>query len=60
MDIVTRECPNCGTIVADNVLQRRRVLDCPRLGCEHVFRFDQLTPEERSTVLENTERYELF
>ena len=60
MDIITDQCPDCGTIVADNVLEAHRVLECPRLGCDHVFRFEELTESQQSTVNENAERYELF
>jgi hypothetical protein len=33
-------------------------MNCPRLGCEAVLRFDGLTDEERTHFLDNREQYQ--
>jgi len=57
MRIVTHSCPDCGTVVAGNVLERERVLKCPGLDCEAVLRFTDLSESEREHLLANLERY---
>jgi hypothetical protein len=59
MRIITYACPNCGTVVAANELESRRVMKCPGLDCEEVFRFDGLDDEEREHFLENKDQYRL-
>lgn len=59
MRIITHTCPDCGTVVSANELEAERVMKCPRLGCETVLRFDDLTDEERRFFLNNHERYRL-
>lgn len=59
MRIITTSCPECGTVVAANELEARRVMKCPGLGCEHIFRFEDLTTEQREHVLTNLEQYRL-
>lgn len=57
MHIVTIACPDCGTVLAGNVLERQRVLKCPRTECERVLRFDELSEEDRTHLVENRKRY---
>lgn len=57
MRIVTHTCENCGTIVAANELERRRVTKCAGLGCEAVVRFSDLPREDREHLLEHRDRY---
>lgn len=57
MRIVTLTCPECGTIVAGNVLEDRRVMKCPGLGCESVLRFEDLDADEQEHLVSNREKY---
>ena len=57
MRIITDTCPDCGTIVAGNVLERHRVMKCPGLECETVRRFDALPETDREHILANLEKY---
>jgi|GEM_PF-887227 len=57
MRIITHSCPDCGTVVAGNVLERERVLKCPGLDCEAVLRFTDLPESDREHLLANLERY---
>lgn len=57
MRIITLTCPSCGTIVAGNVLEDRRVLKCPGLECEQVLRFEDLDEDEQAHLAENRNRY---
>lgn len=59
MRIITHACPTCGTVVAANELESRRVIKCPGLECEEVLRFDDLEEEERGYFLENRTQYRL-
>ena len=59
MKIYTLTCADCGTIVAANELERRRVMTCPGLGCESTLRFTDLPETDRTTFLENRERYHI-
>lgn len=59
MRIVTLECPDCGTYVAGNVLEDRRVMKCPGYGCENVLRFDSLPEEYREHLVANRTQYRI-
>lgn len=59
MKIITDTCPDCGTIVAGNVLERHRVMKCPGLDCEMVRRFDDLPEDDQEHILGNLERYRM-
>ena len=59
MRIITHACPTCGTVVAANELESRRVMKCPGLGCGEVLRFEDLDDEEREHFLENREQYRI-
>lgn len=59
MRIITHTCPNCGTVVAGNVLEDNREMKCPGLDCEHVLRFSDLPEGERKHMLEHRDRYRL-
>jgi len=57
MKIVTLACPDCGTFVAGNVLEKERVLKCPREGCTNILQFDDLNETDRQYILRNVEKY---
>lgn len=59
MRIITLPCPDCGTIVAGNVLEDHREMKCPGLGCEAVLRFSDLDEEDREHFLSNREKYRM-
>lgn len=59
MKILTLTCADCGTIVAANELERRRVMHCPGLGCTGTLRFADLPEAERAVFLENRDRYHI-
>lgn len=59
MRIITLTCPECGTIVAANVLESERVMKCPRLGCSEIISFDDLSEEEQNYFLTHRNQYEL-
>ena len=59
MRIDTTTCPDCGTVVAVNVLLTERVLTCPGLGCGAVHRFDELPEDVQSHYETNRESYRL-
>lgn len=59
MRIITLTCPSCGTIVAANELEKRRVTKCPGLNCEEVLQFEDLSEEEREYFLEHREQYRM-
>ncbi len=59
MRIITSTCPDCGTVVAGNVLEGNRVMNCPNIGCEAVLRFEELPEAERAHLLERRERYRI-
>jgi hypothetical protein len=57
--IITTECPDCGTVVSGSVLERRRVMKCPGLGCEAVRRFDDLPESDREYIVSNLDKYRM-
>jgi hypothetical protein len=57
MHIVTHTCESCGTVVAANELEDRRVMKCPYLDCDAVLRFEELPAEDREHVRRNREQY---
>lgn len=57
MRIVTYTCPDCGTVVAGNVLETERVLKCPGLDCTEVLTFEDLSEGDREFVLEHAASY---
>lgn len=57
MKISTLTCDECGTVVAANELEQRRVMKCPGLHCESVLRFEDLPAEEREHFIENRDQY---
>lgn len=59
MRIETLSCPNCGTVVAANVLESHRVMKCPRVGCESVLRFEDLSEDIRDHYVEHRDRYRM-
>jgi len=59
MQIITLTCPDCGTIVAGNVLEARRVMKCPGRDCESVLEFSDLDQSEQDHIVSNIERYRL-
>lgn len=59
MRIETLTCPDCGTVVAANVLEANRVMKCPGMDCEHVLRFQNLPEEVRDHYERNREQYRM-
>ncbi|WP_418904757.1 hypothetical protein [Natronomonas aquatica] len=59
MRIITHACPTCGTVVAANELERRRVMRCPGLDCDTVLRFEDLDTENREFFMKNRDQYHL-
>lgn len=59
MRIITLDCPNCGTVVAGNVLENHREMKCPGLGCEEVLGFSDLAEADREHILANREQYRM-
>lgn len=57
MRIITITCPTCGTVVAGNVLEDRRVMKCPGLNCERVLRFEELSDKDQTHLVEHREKY---
>ena len=42
MEITTLTCVNCGTIVAENVLEKERIMKCPSPGCDEILSFEDV------------------
>ena len=59
MQIITQTCPDCGTVVAGNVLEVERVMTCPGLECETVLSFQDLDEAERAHLEDYRERYRM-
>lgn len=59
MRIITHTCPTCGTIVAANELEDRRIMKCPGLSCDTVLRFEDFPEDARQHFLENEEKYQI-
>lgn len=59
MKVYTLTCEDCGTITAGNVVERYRRMKCPRVGCENVVEFGELSPEQREHMIEHIERYRI-
>lgn len=59
MRIETLTCPECGTVVAGNVLEANRVMKCPGLDCENVLRFEDLRADVREHYERDREQYRI-
>lgn len=59
MRIITLTCPNCNTIVSENVLERQRLMKCPGLGCERELRFADLPEADQRYVEDNLDKYRM-
>ena len=59
MRIITQTCEECGTVIAANELEDRRVMKCPGLDCANVLRFEDVSAEEREHFLDNREQYQI-
>jgi hypothetical protein len=57
MRIITLTCPDCGTVVAGNVLETSRIMKCPGFECDTELRFEDLPKEAQAHLVENRERY---
>lgn len=57
MIIRTLSCEECGTVVAANELEKRRVMKCPGVDCENVLRFESLPEADREHVVDHRDRY---
>ena len=54
MRVVTLTCPECGTVVAGNLLVETRSAKCPGVECDGILRLEQL-PEEELEILRERE-----
>ncbi len=59
MRIITHTCSNCKTVIAGNVLEAKRVMECPGVECETVIRFDDLQVEDKEYFIKNKQDYEI-
>lgn len=59
MRIITHSCPDCGTVVAGNILEQHRTMKCPGLNCDEVLRFSDLDADEQTHISENRNKYTL-
>ena len=59
MRIITLTCPDCGTIVAGNVIEEQRVMKCPNRTCQETLRFSDLDDEDREHILSHREKYRI-
>jgi len=59
MRIITLTCPDCGTVVAANVLEDNRVMKCPNVSCETVLQFEDIPEADRKHFLEYRDRYQI-
>ena len=59
MRIITLTCPDCGTIVAGNVIEKQRVMRCPSRTCQETLRFEDLDDGDREHILSNGEKYRI-
>lgn len=59
MRVVTLTCPECRTVVAANVLEERRVMECPGPDCDRRLRFDDLDEDDRRHFLEYRDQYRM-
>lgn len=59
MRIETISCPECGTVVAANVLESHRVMKCPGVECETILRFSQLPVDVQEHYSEHRDKYRI-
>lgn len=59
MRVETYTCPECGTVVAANVLERDRRLRCPGRDCDNVLSFDDLPEDVREHYERHPDRYRM-
>jgi hypothetical protein len=59
MRIITHTCNECGTVVAANELERRRIMKCPERHCEEVLRFDELPQSEQEFFIKHRSQYQI-
>ena len=55
MRIITHTCPDCGTIVAGNVLYQQQTMQCVGLGCDEILSFEELPAVDRKHLQSNFE-----
>jgi hypothetical protein len=55
--IITLTCPNCGTVVAGNVLEDHREMKCEGLECEKVLQFEDLPQQDQKHLVKNRDQY---
>jgi hypothetical protein len=59
MRIETITCPDCGTVIAGNVLLVRRAITCPGLGCDRVHEFEDLSEDVQEHYEANRDAYRI-
>ncbi|UWG50166.1 Uncharacterized protein AArcCO_0848 [Halalkaliarchaeum sp. AArc-CO] len=50
MQITTLTCSECGTIVAENVLEEERVMKCPYYECEEILSFEDIQEKKKVSL----------
>ncbi|MCY4732436.1 hypothetical protein KY092_17950 [Natronomonas gomsonensis] len=59
MRIETYTCPDCGTVIAGNVLLVERAITCPGLDCDRVHEFADLPEDTQGHYEENRDAYQM-
>jgi hypothetical protein len=59
MRIETLTCPDCGTVIAGNVLLVRRAITCSGLGCDRVHEFEDLPKDAQRHYKTNRDAYRM-
>nr|WP_276414258.1 hypothetical protein [Halomicroarcula sp. XH51] len=59
MKIISHTCESCGTVVAANELESKRILKCPGYNCNKILEFTDLSEEERKYFLDNISKYQI-
>lgn len=54
MEITTLTCPQCDTVVAENVLEEERIMKCPYYDCEEILSFEDLQQKTDRLVTSQT------
>jgi hypothetical protein len=53
MNVYALTCPECGTVVAGNVLESSRLMKCPGVDCTAELQFSDLPEDAKEDLLVN-------
>lgn len=56
---ITLTCDECGSIVAGNVLEKRRRVACPGVDCSETLHFEELSNEEQHHLVAHADKYQI-